>query len=213
VLSHPLLLQLLWATVSECTEGVQLLVECGCDASAALMWIKTFDSNISEIPEACSHPQAPTNRRSSTGRRSNLVLSQSIVSLSQGLGILSHCVHDFGNFVHEPAVAQLHASEVFTVPQISDIKWTSRVRGVSMQAKRRCILCFFVRTIHSYLQLGWSDWRLTRVHFVTDAAAAASAAAESQTHQKKQTSDGMRLWLPLHKHQVSWPPAMPGDIA
>jgi hypothetical protein len=41
------------------------------------------------------------------------------------------------------------------------------------------------------------------VHFVTDEAAATSAADESQMQQKKQTSDGMRLWLPLDKHQVS----------
>jgi hypothetical protein len=51
-------------------------------------------------------------------------------------------------------------------------------------------------------QLGWSDWRLNRVHFVTDAAAAAAAAAQSQVSQKKQTSDGMLLWLPLQRHQV-----------
>jgi hypothetical protein len=44
---------------------------------------------------------------------------------------------------------------------------------------------------------------LTRVHFVTDEAAASAAAAESKTHQRKQTSDGMRLWLPLTMHQVT----------
>jgi hypothetical protein len=52
-------------------------------------------------------------------------------------------------------------------------------------------------------QLGWSDWRLTRLQFVTDEATAAAAAAESKTHQMKQTSDGMRLWLPLTRHQVA----------
>lgn len=51
-------------------------------------------------------------------------------------------------------------------------------------------------------QLGWSDWRLTRVQFVTDEAVATAAAEESQTRQKKQTSDGMLLWLPLQAHQV-----------
>jgi hypothetical protein len=43
---------------------------------------------------------------------------------------------------------------------------------------------------------------LNRVHFVTDEAMAAAAAAESKTHQMKQTSDGMKLWLPLTKYQV-----------
>jgi hypothetical protein len=132
-------LQLLWAAVSDNREGVELLMECGGDAVAAHAWLKSFDlMQQSDFPRPNdSKRKSPENRGSSAkDRRSAMVVPYSTMTAIQGMGILMNCVQNVGNVVHRPAVAQLHASEVFATPQASDIRWTARVRGVAMQVRR-----------------------------------------------------------------------------
>jgi hypothetical protein len=132
-------LQLLWAAVSDNREGVELLMECGGDAVAAHAWLKSFDlMQQYDFPRPHdSKRMSPANRGSSAkDRRSAMVVAYSTMSAIQGMGILTNCVQNVGNAVHRPAVAQLHASEVFATPQASDIRWTARVRGVAMQVRR-----------------------------------------------------------------------------
>ena len=142
---------MLWAAVSDNREGVELLMECGGDAVAAHAWLKSFDlMQQSDFPRPHDSKRMSPNRGSShdskrmspnrgssaTDRRSAMVVSYSTMSAIQGMGILMNCVQNVGNVVHRPAVAQLHASEVFATPQASDIRWTGRVRGVAMQVGR-----------------------------------------------------------------------------
>jgi hypothetical protein len=140
------ILQLLWAAVSNCCDGIELLMECGCDAVAALAWLKSFDLDLEQAVMPKSHDSRTQSSVSSSGRnspntrRSVLVHSYSVASLMQGLRLLTRCLQEKGNYVEVPAIAQLHASEVFATPRVSDIKWTSRVRGVCMQANQPCQL-------------------------------------------------------------------------
>ena len=178
------------------------MMECGCDALAAHAWFKSFDLLHQPLfaPPARRASQDLSPTANSFKRRQAMVVAASSRSALQALQVLVQCSENGGNIVHPPIVAQLYSTEDFAAPQHADVAWTRRVRGVSLQVAS-------LEPPHrsaplTLQQLGWSDWRLTRVQFVTDEAAAAAAAEESQTRQKKQTSDGMLLWLPLQAHQV-----------
>ena len=133
--------QMLWAAVSGCDEGVRLLMECGCDAVAAKAWFSSFDvmhkahsPKRQAMAEVSSNAAVSVRVSSGTKRRAMVPMSSSTAaSVAESLKLLGRCIEECGNFSHGPMVAQLYTSESFASPPLSDIKWTSRVRGVSMQ--------------------------------------------------------------------------------
>lgn len=133
--SHSVLtsvLQILWAAVSDFPEGVNLMMECGCDALAAHAWFKSFDLlHLSPARRLSQMDLSPT--KNSFKRRQAMVMSASCRSALQALQVLVQCSENGGNIVHPPIVAQLYSTEDFAAPQQTDISWTRRVRGVSLQ--------------------------------------------------------------------------------
>jgi hypothetical protein len=137
--------QMLWAAVSDFPEGVALLMECGCNANVALDWLRSFDLlQQVQLPQRRKSVQefsAKKNQRDdiSPRRRQAIVGSSSCSSALQAIKLIEQCLEYGGNTVHRPAVAHSHAAEHFSSPAIADVKWTCRVRGVSMQVNfRRC---------------------------------------------------------------------------
>ena len=133
-------MQLLWAAISGFQEGVKLLMECGCNAVAAKAWFTSFDlMQNSSSPKRHSlvelSPGVSIKVKSDTGTRRQAIIpvSSTAAAASQALKLLGFCIEECGDFVHSPMVAQLHMCEPFASPPMSGIKWTSRVRGVSMQ--------------------------------------------------------------------------------
>jgi hypothetical protein len=128
-------LQILWAAISDFPEGVKLLMECGCDAVTALAWVKSFDLlqeiDIKPMRRASQREASVTD--SSKQRRQVVLVSSSCIQAIQAQRLLHCCVEDGDRVVHEPMVAQLYTGEPFMLPQAADIKWTSRVLGISMQ--------------------------------------------------------------------------------
>jgi hypothetical protein len=125
-------LQIMFAAASDFPEGVNLLMECGCDALAAHAWFKSFDLFHQPATRRTSQQElSPTTN--SSKRRQAMVVSPSCRIALQAMQLLVHCSENGGNVVHPPIVAQLYSTEDFSAPQHTDIAWTSRVRGVTMQ--------------------------------------------------------------------------------
>jgi hypothetical protein len=125
-------LQILWAAVSDFPEGVNLMMECGCDALAAHAWFKSFDL-LHQPPARRASQQDLSPTANSFKRRQAMVISASCRSALQALQVLVQCSQNGGNMVHPPIVAQLYSTEDFAAPQQTDVAWTRRVRGVSLQ--------------------------------------------------------------------------------
>jgi hypothetical protein len=129
-------------------------MECGCDAVTALAWVKSFDllQEIDSKPMRRASQQEPSVTDPSKQRRQVLLVSSSCI---QAIRLLHCCVEDGDRVVHEPMVAQLYTGETFMVPQAADIKWTSRVRGISMQVISLQCCRSFDYTAHLTLPLAW----------------------------------------------------------
>ena len=128
-------------------------MECGCDAVTALAWVKSFDL-LQEIDSKSMQraSQREANVTDSAKQRRRVVLVPS--SCIQAIRLLHCCVEDGDRVVHEPMVAQLYTGETFMVPQAADIKWTSRVRGISMQVISLQLFAFDY-TAHLTLPSAW----------------------------------------------------------
>lgn len=130
-------------------------MECGCDAEASFAWIKTFDllQEIDKKPKRRASQREADISDISRHRRQVVLVSSSCVQASHALQVFRQCMEERCNVVHKPIVAQLYASEVFSSPQLVDIKWTSRVRGVSMQVHSLQALSLGDRSLPFFISL------------------------------------------------------------